>query len=536
MIKCPNCSAELNYDVSNQEVVCSYCGSKFNPEKLDAKVTISKKDTYEGKSYTCSQCGATLLTFDDTAITFCSYCGSQAMIESEMIKNEYPEYIIPFKVSKEKCIKKYKNKMRWAFFAPSYMKKNIVVSKFRGIFIPYAIYKCSFHKVFHERGSRYKKRRGDYVYYNDYGLSGQVDADYEGFAFDLSSKFYDKYSFSIPFDFNKALKFNPNYLIGFYADSNDVNACHYDFFAKETSRTSSNKKVGRNYTMRRYGCYHPDLHGWSTTNKIGMFPVYFLAIRDKSQKYVSYAVVNGYSGKLTMDLPIDKIKYVFWSLILSVLIFFLINDKLVITPPMVLFFSIISSIISLVVSNNRINRITLNSTHQDDIGMVSKESPSRAEVLECNSLKPRKINSAAIIFSIVITLLVGFITIHSFLIVKETTIDMDFFGALPFFILMFLPILIGIIAIRKDNKVKFDYVKMPIKEKIKKYLYKQLIAISLCALVMFINPIYDFVFYGVSLIAFLFVISSFFDLIDEHNELIRHKLPQLEKRGGDENE
>ena len=45
--------------------------------------------TYEGKSYSCSQCGAQLMTFDETAITFCSYCGSQAMIESKMMSCIY---------------------------------------------------------------------------------------------------------------------------------------------------------------------------------------------------------------------------------------------------------------------------------------------------------------------------------------------------------------------------------------------------------------------------------------------------------------
>jgi len=131
MIKCPNCTAELNYDVKQSKVTCEYCGSTFDPKtaKIEVKKAEEKeikkeeiktktetkeeekkqeKDvvgTYEGKSYSCSQCGATLLTFDETAITFCSYCGSQAMIEEKMIKRNNPKYIIPFKKTKEECIK-----------------------------------------------------------------------------------------------------------------------------------------------------------------------------------------------------------------------------------------------------------------------------------------------------------------------------------------------------------------------------------------------------------------------------------------------
>ena len=68
------------------------------------------------------------MTFDDTAVTFCSYCGSQAMLESRMMKQNKPDYIIPFKVTKEQCITNYKKKLAKALFAPSYMKNDIVLN------------------------------------------------------------------------------------------------------------------------------------------------------------------------------------------------------------------------------------------------------------------------------------------------------------------------------------------------------------------------------------------------------------------------
>ena len=66
MIKCPNCAAELAFDAGSQMVKCPYCKSEFNPNELNEKVSKSEEsnDTYEGKSYLCSQCGAKLLTFD----------------------------------------------------------------------------------------------------------------------------------------------------------------------------------------------------------------------------------------------------------------------------------------------------------------------------------------------------------------------------------------------------------------------------------------------------------------------------------------
>lgn len=88
MIKCPNCSGEMEFDATLLKVKCKYCGEVFDNtellEKTDIQSAVMQKEeenVYEGTSYKCTQCGATLMTFDDTAITFCSYCGSQAMLE-----------------------------------------------------------------------------------------------------------------------------------------------------------------------------------------------------------------------------------------------------------------------------------------------------------------------------------------------------------------------------------------------------------------------------------------------------------------------
>ena len=92
MIKCPNCTAQLTYKVTDKHVKCDYCGSSFSPEELkatfnvaDEKVTTEIKDVNEeidATSYSCDNCGATLLVYDDTAVTFCNYCGSSNMIKS----------------------------------------------------------------------------------------------------------------------------------------------------------------------------------------------------------------------------------------------------------------------------------------------------------------------------------------------------------------------------------------------------------------------------------------------------------------------
>ena len=77
--------------------------------------------------------------------------------------------------------------------------------------------------------------------------------------------------------------------------------------------------------------------------------------------------------------------------------------------------------------------------------------------------------------------------------------------------------------------------KMPFKDKYK-YVFKQMIAIILAALVVIIHPVVDAYYYIVAIISLAIIVISFKDLVKEHNMLTTNKLPQLEKRGGDERE
>lgn len=474
MIKCPNCGGEVDYKPGEKKVVCQYCNTKFDPEtELKVKVKVAKEnkplvekeekeeknkdkkenDTYEGKTYSCSQCGATLMTFDETAITFCSYCGSQAMIEEKMIKQNNPDFIIPFEKTKEECIAAYKNKINRAIFAPKYMKEADIVEKFRGIYMPYGIYKVGYNGVTTNKGSRYSHRTGDFVYYDDYKITADVNTTYDGISFDLVSKFYDKFSNSIPYNYKLRKDFNPNYLTGFYADTKDVDESIYDAEACNVARGDANSRLKRVKGFSQYGCSNPQVPLEPIDKKVGMFPVYFLAIRDKSKENVHYAVINGQTGKVALDLPIDFKKYILGSLILALVVFLLIDGLIVLKPKQVAIFSIIAGIISLIISSTQISSIKNKELHTDDKGYMSKQD-------------------------------------------------------------------------KKKQKKTGTF----------KYLYKEIISIIIPIVALIMNFINDEYYYGAAIISLVLVVISFKDLVKEHNILSSNKLPQLEKRGGDESE
>ncbi len=456
MIKCPHCGGEVGFDPSKQTVTCPYCRSDFDPTKLNVTVKHAKERKNplldNAKSYSCSQCGATLMTFDDTAITFCSYCGSQAMLEDKIKSDLNPDYVIPFSKTKEQCIQAYKNKLSSTAFVPDYMKEDIVVEKFRGIFMPYAIYQLQFKGKTKNNGSVYTHRKGDYKYYDDYDVTSDVDAEYIGMSYDLASNFYDKFSMSIPFNYQERKEFNPNYLSGFYADTSNVSGEVYDNDALSIVAKDSSKRMTQNKEFKKYGCYNPYVPFKVSDRKIAMFPVYFLAIRTKDNKSINYAVVNGQTGKVAMDMPVDFKKYIKFSLIVAIILFLLINWLVVLKASTVCFLGIIAGLTGMIISLSQISKINSSRYHLDDKG---------------------------------------------------------YFYA------------------NKNQEI--------VKVKKFQYIFKDLLAMIIPTLVLIFNfTSYDLYYYLGAILSLVLVLISFKDLVEEHNLLSSNKIPQLEKRGGDE--
>ena len=350
MSKCPHCGAEVEFKPGTKKLHCDYCGSDFEPEKAkEQKIMAKEQKLIEGKAFSCTQCGATLLSFDETAVTFCSYCGSQNMIEEKLIKQTAPDLIIPFQKTQEECINNFKKKVNHFIFSPKYMKSDLVVQKFRGIYMPYGIYHLSHKGDCVNHGEKYSHRSGDYVYYDKYDLHQEVDASYKGISYDLLSKFYDEYSMAIPFDYRQAVDFNSNYLPGFYADAKDVEMETYRQDAINLVKNDSSHYLKKDSDYMKYGCYSPSVTFDVSEEKTGFFPVYFASIRDKEDKHIHYAIINGQTGKVAADLPVDFMKYLLFSLVLFVPIFILVNLLVFALPTSVNLFALAMGILGFVI-------------------------------------------------------------------------------------------------------------------------------------------------------------------------------------------
>ena len=137
---------------------------------------------------------------------------------------------------------------------------------------------------------------------------------FEKIPVDGSSKMDDAYMDSIePFDYNQLTEFSENYLAGYYADKYDVDSA--------ASIPRANERVKRSTEER----FRQTVHGYESVLTEGsrinikngkaeytMFPVWVLNKKYKDKIYTF--AMNGQTGKLVGELPVDKgkvFKYLF---------------------------------------------------------------------------------------------------------------------------------------------------------------------------------------------------------------------------------
>ena len=376
MYACPNCGGNLKFDIPSQQLACEYCQTQADPYSFEDKdeKNFANKD-YEVTVFSCPQCGGEIVSTDNSAAEFCTFCGASTILHSRLRNEKRPNYIIPFKKTKEDCKKEYSALMKKAIFASDALKDPKYIDGFRGIYMPYWAFYVEQQGDFQLSGSR-TRRRGDYIITDHYNLKGDIDAYYKGLSYDASSSFDDNISEKLaPFDVKGMKAFTPAFLSGFYADTADVDSEEYRVEAENFATEESAKIIRSN----------PEFAGMAISGSLGasalgthtkevdstMFPVWFMSYRNAGR--VAYATVNGQTGKVVTDLPVDTRKYLWGSLILAVPLFILLNLFFTLMPSTLLIITTVLAGIALAIYFSELGAIKKKEKleKKKDIGLIT---------------------------------------------------------------------------------------------------------------------------------------------------------------------
>lgn len=459
MINCPNCNGNLKYDISKGRMLCKFCESTFDPYEFDDKSKdgeISKD--YETTIYTCPECGGEIQSTDNEITGFCPFCGGATIFYQRLEKELKPDYVIPFIKTKEDCKKAYFSKIKKSWFLPKEYKDEKFVDGFRGIYMPYWSYDISQKGEVTVEGEK-THRSGDYIIHDFYNITGDMDTYYNGITYDASSSFSDDISDKLgPFDVKKKVPFTAGFLSGFYADTADVDSRIYLQNAKDFANNQSFASMNKHplcapLSLKKDNpnkVFHTEVADTQRT----LFPVWFMSYRKNDR--VAYATVNGQTGKVVADTPIDFKKFLIFAGVLAVILFAILNAIFVITPHNSVLVVGIVEIISLATYLIESLKIAKKEKLTDDKGFNSANQNSQ---------------------------------------------------------------------IRGDGG--YSTKKMPI--------FTAIVAIGICAIAWLSNSIHDEFIYGSEMISAVLISVTLGYLIKEYNLLTTRRLPQFDKKGGDDN-
>lgn len=326
--KCPNCSAPLHFDGADQQMECANCGNTIDVSRLDdfysetqrAEKESSfswdefKSEKIEGTViYTCPSCGGEIIGDSATAATKCPYCDNVAILEGRVDGILKPDFVIPFKTTKEQAITSLKNYYMDKKLLPDSFKDENRLQEIRGIYVPFWLFDCDASADITYDATRVNSWiSGDYRYTKTehFLVSRSGELSFEKIPTDASSKIADDLMDSIePFDYSQGVDFDTAYLSGFFADKFDVDT---DVCKPRANLRieNSTEAVIRN-TVMGYEAVIPRNKSIRTTNgniHYALLPIWLLNTKYEGNVYTF--AMNGQTGKFIGNLPIDRKKVI----------------------------------------------------------------------------------------------------------------------------------------------------------------------------------------------------------------------------------
>ena len=333
--KCPCCTASISFNPRIGKWKCEYCGSVFNLDEMKKHSnnaanhesnnvnTNESIDDSQYVTYHCESCGAEIITDEQTSATFCVYCGATAILKNKLIGKFAPEYIIPFKKTKEDSIEAFKTLSKGRALVPKAFTSEQNITKIRGVYVPFWLYDVKASGDLHMIGTRstsWTTASKHYVKTDKYKVVRGGDVIFNKIPVDGSKRFDNDIMNSLePFDFQELVKYNHAYLSGFYAEKYDEN--NEDLFkcAKERAINSTIEKFKDETTgYETLNVESNNFKAMEVRKAYALLPVWMVNVKYKDKMHLF--AMNGQTGEFIGDIPLDVPRAIYYAITIFIII------------------------------------------------------------------------------------------------------------------------------------------------------------------------------------------------------------------------
>ena len=334
--KCPCCGGAIEFNSSIQKMKCPYCDSEFEMDSLkayddvlkeeaevedSAEWDLSSKDAFSEdeniNTYVCKSCGGEVITESTVVATNCPYCDNPIVLAKRVAGELKPDYVIPFKLTKEDAKKAFREHLKGKRLLPKVFKDENHIDEIKSLYVPFWLFDADVKAKARYKASRIRTwSMGDYRYTETsyYSLLREGEMGFERIPVDGSDKMPDDLMESIePYNFSEAVDFQTAYLAGYLANRYDVSVEESILRANSRMKNSSEEKLRE--TTTGYTTVTAERNNIQLSNqnsKYALYPVWILNTTYQGKKYVF--AMNGQTGQFVGDLPLDKGAYWRWLL------------------------------------------------------------------------------------------------------------------------------------------------------------------------------------------------------------------------------
>ena len=361
--QCPACTGPLHYSAKSGKLACDYCGSSFDVAEIEALYARKEAEAAAAKQaadakaeaaqaakaeaaeaaaasggwdtsdlsrdwgaeadglrvYSCPSCGAELICDQSTAATACPYCGNPAIVPGQFSGALRPDYILPFRLSKDDAVQALRAHYKSKPFLPRSFTSANHIEQIQGVYVPFWLFDGGAEGAASYRASNTNVyETGDYeiTETRHYHVVRAGSLAFEKIPVDASSKMPDDHMDSIePFDYAQLRPFSTAYLPGYLADKYDVTID--DSRDRADTRCRETLAQALRDTVTGYGACVTEREDIALRRgkvHYALLPVWMLSTKWRGQDFLF--AMNGQTGKLVGDLPTDRGR--FWGMFAAI--------------------------------------------------------------------------------------------------------------------------------------------------------------------------------------------------------------------------
>lgn len=391
-MKCPACGSMVVYDIKQGLMQCVSCSSTFSVHQYDVNNDAEAMQTTMSMNmdiYHCKNCGAELDAPEEQTVAYCMYCGGETLLTQKSQPVERPQKIIPFKHDVADVREAFQKAIKGRIFVPAEFEKPEFIEGFRGIYMPYWDTKVELESQRLAVEGIKTTTSGDYTITSYYDMQIDVYGKMHSGCYDASEAFDDTIAAEIaPFHVEECVPFREGYLAGFYSDKVTADFDNYQELISWQTITGVKKQISEatDKIEVKEEKLEKMVQSKLSDRETLLFPVWFLTWR--KGKRVAYSVMNGETGKMTMDIPVDAGK-LFRSVLIGTVIIFAILSLIpaFILPTQMAIVSSIFLCVSSLVFGAELSVIKKREQHVFDFGnskyKTEKQIPGKKKKAGC---------------------------------------------------------------------------------------------------------------------------------------------------------